>query len=216
MGWFFSQAIASQIDQLPYSACRRSKGWKHRWAIQYREDTYGAYQLHQHQAVANYNAAKLFGVATNAVEVVGAIVVMTFLGLYFAAEANLYISGLVRSVPHGRRVRCAEILHETASAIWYWMLGRLVSMTTLGFLVAIGLWIIGVPLPVALGFLAGILTFVPYIAALVSAIPSLLLAFPSILSWRYMWSGSILLFISSRVTSSYRLCNDGYGICPRR
>jgi predicted PurR-regulated permease PerM len=49
-------------------------------------------------------------------------------------------------------------------------------MTTLGSLVAIGLWIIGVPLPVALGFLAGILTFVPYIGGLVSAIPSLLLA----------------------------------------
>lgn len=56
------------------------------------------------------------------------------------------------------------------------MLGRLVSMTTLGFVVAIGLWIIGVPLPAALGFLAGILTFVPYIGAFVSAVPSLLLA----------------------------------------
>ena len=49
-------------------------------------------------------------------------------------------------------------------------------MTSLGFLVAMGLWIIGVPLPVALGFLAGILTFVPYIGAFVSAIPSLMLA----------------------------------------
>ena len=56
------------------------------------------------------------------------------------------------------------------------MLGRLVSITTLGFVVAIGLWIIGVPLPAALGFLAGILTFVPYIVAFVSAVPSLLLA----------------------------------------
>jgi predicted PurR-regulated permease PerM len=92
-------------------------------------------------------------------------VVTTFLDRYFAAEANLYISGLVRLVPRGRRARCGEILHETVSAIWYWMLGRLVSMTSLDFLVAMGLWIIGIPLPVALGFLAGILTFVPYIGA---------------------------------------------------
>ena len=56
------------------------------------------------------------------------------------------------------------------------MLGRLVSMTTLGSVVAIGLWIIGVSLPAALGFLAGILTFVSYIGAFVSAVPSLLLA----------------------------------------
>ena len=86
-------------------------------------------------------------------------------------------------------------------------------MTTLGFLVAIALWIIGVPLPVALGLLAGI---VPYIGAFVSAIPSLLPAFSSILSWRYMWSCSISLFFSSKVTFLYRWCNEGYCICPRR
>jgi predicted PurR-regulated permease PerM len=115
-------------------------------------------------------------VASNLVEVVGAVAVITFLSLYFAAEANLYIAGLLRLVPLPRRPRTAEILDETASAIWYWMLGRLVSMTTLGFLTAVGLWAIGVPLPIALGFLAGILFFVPYIGAFVSAIPSLLLA----------------------------------------
>jgi predicted PurR-regulated permease PerM len=71
---------------------------------------------------------KFFGVASIAVEVAGAIAVMLFLGLYFAADANLYMSGLLRLVPPAHRARGAEILHETASAIWYWMLGRLVSM----------------------------------------------------------------------------------------
>lgn len=41
---------------------------------------------------------------------------------------------------------------------------------------ALGLWLIGVPLPVALGFLAGIMTFVPYIGSIASAVPSLLIA----------------------------------------
>ena len=49
-------------------------------------------------------------------------------------------------------------------------------MTVLGPLTALGLWIIGVPLPVGLEFLAGILTFIPYIGAFVSAIPSVSLA----------------------------------------
>ena len=119
---------------------------------------------------------KFFGVASNFVEVIGGIVVILFLGLYFCAETPLYASGVLRLVPLARRPRVGEILHETASAIWYWMLGRLFSMTVLGSLTALGLWIIGVPLPVALGFLAGILTFIPYIGAFVSAIPSVLLA----------------------------------------
>ena len=117
-----------------------------------------------------------FGVASNLIEVVGAIAVIMFLGLYFAAEADLYIDGVLRLVPPPRRGRAAEILHETASAIWYWVLGRLVSMTALGFFTAVALWAIGVPLPIALEFLAGILTFIPYIGTVVSGIASLLLA----------------------------------------
>ena len=89
------------------------------------------------------------------------------------------------------------------------------SMTTLGFVVAIGLWIIGVPLPAALGFLAGILTFVPYIGAFVSAVPSLLLAVSINLDLASMWSCSTSLFILSRVTSAYRWCSEGSCLCPR-
>ncbi len=88
--------------------------------------------------------------------------VTLFLALYCAAEAERYATGLVWLVPPVRRARAAEILHETANALWYWMLGRLFSMSVLGIMTAIGLWLLGIPLPVALGFLAGILTFVPY------------------------------------------------------
>ena len=101
---------------------------------------------------------------------------LIFLAVYFAAEAGLYAGGLVRLVPPPRRARAAEILHETASAVWYWMLGRLFSMTVLGVVTALGLWLLGVPLPVALGFLAGIMTFVPYIGSIVSAIPGVIIA----------------------------------------
>jgi hypothetical protein len=60
--------------------------------------------------------------------------------------------------------------------MWYWMLGRLFSMTILGGMVALGLWLLGVPLPLALGFLAGIMIFVPYIGSVLSAVPSVLIA----------------------------------------
>lgn len=143
-----------------------------------------------------------FGVTTNVVEVVGGIAVIIFLGLYFAAEANLYTSGVLRLVRPAHRRRGAEILHETASAIWYWMLGRLFSMTVLGVLTGIGLWVIGVPLPVALGFLAGILTFVPHIGAVVSAIPSVLIAASVNLDIALY---VILLYVGVHITEGYIL-----------
>jgi predicted PurR-regulated permease PerM len=177
IGWYFSQAIASQIDQLSQqlpAAATKFSGIVGQSAL--------GRILIEHLGSANIipNSStivtKFFGVASNFAEVIGGIVVIIFLGLYLCAETPLYASGVLRLVPLARRRRAAEILHETASAMWYWMLGRLFSMTVLGSLTALGLWIIGVPLPVALGFLAGILTFIPYIGAFVSAIPSVLLA----------------------------------------
>jgi predicted PurR-regulated permease PerM len=177
IGWFFSQVIASQIDQLS----RQLPAAADKFEAIISQSSLGKVLI-EHLEPASINPSAMtvlqnfFGVASNLVEVVGAVAVILFLGLYFAAEANLYTAGLLRLVPPPRRGRVAEILHETASALWYWTLGRLVSMTALGVLTAVGLSAIGVPLPVALGFLAGILTFIPFIGGFVSAIPSLLLA----------------------------------------
>jgi predicted PurR-regulated permease PerM len=177
IGWFFSQAIAGQItelsQQLPAAAAKVGN--------MISQSAVGQI-LSQHVDTSNVQTSpttllqSFFGVAANVVEVVGGIVVLVFLAVYFAAEAGMYAGGLVRLVPPARRARAAEILHETASAMWYWMLGRLFSMTVLGIITAIGLWLLGVPLPVALGFLAGIMIFVPYIGAIASAIPSVIIA----------------------------------------
>jgi predicted PurR-regulated permease PerM len=177
IGWFFSQAIAGQItelsQQLPAAAAKvgnmisQSAIGK---ILSYHIDTTSV------QTSPTTLLQSFFGVAVNVVEVVGGIVVLIFLAVYFAAESGLYVGGLVRLVPPARRARAAEILHETASAVWYWMLGRLFSMTMLGVVTAYGLWLLGVPLPVALGFLAGIMTFVPYIGSIASAIPSVIIA----------------------------------------
>ncbi len=177
IGWLFSQSIAGQINQLsvqlPAAAAKLEST--------IRQSSLGQIVL-RHVDTGNLQASpasmlqSFFGVATNVVEVIGGIVVVVFVGLYVAAEPGRYAGGLVSLVTPARRPRAAEILHETANAIWYWMLGRLFSMTVLGIMVALGLWLLGVPLPVALGFLAGIMIFVPYIGSIASAIPSVVLA----------------------------------------
>jgi hypothetical protein len=52
-----------------------------------------------------------FGVAANVAGVVGGVVVIVFLAMYFAAEADAYSSALIRLVPPARRGRASEILH---------------------------------------------------------------------------------------------------------
>jgi len=66
----------------------------------------------------------------------------------------------------------AAVVH----ALRWWLLGRLVAMTAVGLLTALGLWAIGMPMALALGFIAGLLSFVPYIGPIVSAVPAILVA----------------------------------------
>ncbi len=203
VGWFFAQGIAGQIDQLSQQLPA---------AVEKLIGIVGASgigkTLSHHLNVGNVRASPVtmisgfFGAAINVVEVIGAVVVIVFLGIYFSAEAGLYASGLVRLAPLPRRRRSREILHETASALWYWMLGRLFSMAALGVLAALGLWLLGVPLPVALGLLVGIMAFVPYLGAIVSAVPAVLLAAATRLDLALY---VIILFFGIHLTEGYLL-----------
>jgi len=146
MSWFFSEKMAGQInelsEQLPAAAAKVEN--------MVRQSTLGKLLmqrlvLHDFQLFSTSMLQSFFGVAVNVVGVVGAIVVISFVALYVAAESQRYAAGVVLLVPPARRARATEILHEAASAMWYWMLGRLFSMTVLGIIVALGLWLLGAP-----------------------------------------------------------------------
>ena len=62
-------------------------------------------------------------------------------------------------------------------------------MATLGVLVTSGLWLLGVPLAPVLGLLAAMLTFVPYLGPIISAVPGLLIAWsvsPTLLLYAFL------------------------------
>jgi predicted PurR-regulated permease PerM len=69
-------------------------------------------------------------------------------------------------------------LEDAVSKLRRWLLGQLVSMVVVGVATAIGLWMVGVPMPFALGMLSGLLDFVPVIGPLAAAVPGVLVAFP--------------------------------------
>lgn len=104
------------------------------------------------------------------------ILVIFFIGLYLAVAPPLYRNGLVRLFPRRRRERMTRLLDELGETLWYWIMGRLASMTIIGVLTGIGLWFFGIPMPILLGVLAGLLTFIPNIGSALAVVPPLLLA----------------------------------------
>ncbi len=75
------------------------------------------------------------------------------------------------------RKRVREILYEIGDTLSWWLIGKVASMLFIGILTWVGLSIIGVPLPLTLGLIAGLFSFVPNFGPILSAVPAILLAF---------------------------------------
>lgn len=103
--------------------------------------------------------------------------IVLLVAVYLASEPQTYVNGFVKLFPIERRGRVREILCETGDTLGWWLIGKFGSMLTIGVLTWIGLYILGVPLSLTLGLIAGLLSFIPNFGPILSAIPAILLAF---------------------------------------
>lgn len=116
------------------------------------------------------------GYTTSALGALGSMLLVIAAGLYLAARPQQYRRGILRLTPPRVRGRAAEVLDATGDALRMWLLGQLISMVSVGLLTTAGLFAIGMPSALGLGFLAGVAEFVPYIGPFLAAIPAILLA----------------------------------------
>ena len=115
------------------------------------------------------------GVVSRTFGALTSFVVILFLAIAFAATPRPYVSGLLALIPPRREARVREVLLRVTDTLWWWMLGRLLSMTVIGVATGIGLWLLGIPLAFTLAVIAALLTFIPNIGPLLAALPAVLL-----------------------------------------
>ena len=131
--------------------------------------------------VDNVNASGLMsrvgGFFTSTIGVLGNIAIVLLLAIYFASEPKMYLVGFVKLFPRERRDRVKEVIQGVYQTLRWWLIGKAGSMLFIGLLTWIGLWILGVPLALTLGLLAGLLSFIPNFGPIISAVPAILLAF---------------------------------------
>lgn len=138
--------------------------------------------------IANYAGS----VATSTLGGVATTFVLIATALYFAISPELYIDGLVRLFPLPYRPRARDVLLHIGRTLQWWSFGQLIDMSVVGVLTGIGLFVLGVPLALALAVLAGLFTFVPYFGAIVAAIPAMLVSLT--VSWQdSLWVLAIFL-----------------------
>ena len=101
-----------------------------------------------------FTAGSAVTAATATLGVLANVLLVIFLGVFFAVTPRLYARGFAALVPPAYRPRLEDTLAETATVLRAWLRGQFVAMLTVGLITWLGLLLLGVPLALGLAFLA--------------------------------------------------------------
>lgn len=119
--------------------------------------------------------SRIAGWFTSTFGLLSSLLLVSFIGIFTAADPELYRRGCTHLVPINKRTRVNEAFDETFNKLWWWILGQLFSMSVVGVATGIGLWLLGIPFAATLGLLSALLTFIPNFGPILSAVPAVLL-----------------------------------------
>lgn len=138
---------------------------------------------------------------------VGSIVgffLFLLIGLYFAVTPSRYLWSLLSFVPAKLQEKLHKMMDSIGYSLRWWLLGKMLSMVLVGISTFVGLALLHVNLAFILGFLAGILTFIPYVGAFIASVPAILIGFAQ--------SPLTALYVTILYIGIHML--DGYFITP--
>jgi predicted PurR-regulated permease PerM len=116
------------------------------------------------------------GVGLTAATVVSFGVVVFISTIYLVIRPEPWVNGFVSLFPAGWRQRTREVLQTLYQTEQRWFLGQLAAMTFIAVFWAISLSLIGVPFALLLGIFSGLISFIPYLGALISVVLPVILA----------------------------------------
>jgi Ca2+-transporting ATPase len=79
-------------------------------------------------------------------------------------------------VPPAQRAIAENLFGVTGQVLQRWLVGQFVVMLAIGVLSGCGLWLLGIEAAFALGLMGGLLCFIPYVGAILAAVPATLVA----------------------------------------
>lgn len=191
--WFFGAAMSQQfadlIQRLPAA-----------WAelqLRLQRTTLGQSIIERLQELAP-SGRTIVDTLTTVVAALGGVLsglaIVLVGGLYLAAQPMLYGGGLMKLIPASSRTRSAETFEAITASLRGWLKGQALGMVFVGIGTGIGLSLIGLPAAPAIGMVAGLAEFVPYLGAIVAGIPAVILGF-SQSTETGLWTIGVLILV---------------------
>ncbi len=128
-------------------------------------------------AGANTNVlSRVAGIGVTILGILGDFVLVIVAGIYLASAPKLYRGGAAKLLPPAQHENVYEAFDAVAVALRLWSGGQLVAMFLVGIAAGIAFYLIGLPLPLALGVIAGVTNFIPFLGPILGSIPALIFA----------------------------------------
>lgn len=119
---------------------------------------------------------KSVGILSSTFGILANIYIVLFIAIFVTIDPTTYRQGIIMLFPLPKRERATEVLNHVGSTLYKWILGKLFSMTVVGVMTSIGLSLLGIPMALALGFIAGIVSFIPNFGPIIALVPAVLIA----------------------------------------
>jgi len=114
------------------------------------------------------------GVLEHVVELISTVVLLLVLGAFLVYCPSLYQRGIRAMLPRSFEADFEELWRRLGQGLRGWVGGTVVAMFLMGSVTAVGLLVCGIQGWFLLGLLTFFGTFVPYVGAVSSAVPGLL------------------------------------------
>ena len=119
----------------------------------------------------------LFSFVSGSLAVIAAFFLLVFLAIYIGAEPEVYRGWMLAAIPAQTRPQARRVLSEISNVLRKWLVTQLIAMVVIGVVCTVVLLVLGVKAPFALGFIAGLMEFIPNLGPVLSAVPAVLMGF---------------------------------------
>ena len=157
-------------------------------------------RVHSEQIVGTLSSTfqSIFSGVTNFIIGILNIIMFPVFTYYFMRDYHKIAQGFYRLFPPDWRLEMQNWMGEIDDVLGRFLRGQFTIAATLALIYSIGLSILGIPMGIVLGMMAGIANMVPYMSVVVGLIPAMLFSLmdsPNL--WRLGWI--LLLFIGGQM-----------------
>lgn len=117
-----------------------------------------------------------FAFFSSTLAVLAGMIIILFVAIFVAVDPGLYHRGLMHLFSHRARTKAGEVLSATATTLRRWLVLQIIAMVVIGAVTTGALMLLNVRAAVALGIIAGLLEFIPYVGPILSAVPAVAMA----------------------------------------